>query len=248
MNFLQKRPSSPTGGKYIWRPRTGEEIARKRNRKVINQYLKRIGKSAGRGLALDTDGCCVFSFKKFVVVVEVPEDNSTMCLFYTKVCHLGPGDNREQVQKVEDSFNNLSTKNQLGGSDKACPCYFSVPNGTCGTKLSTKGDEVNLCFSVSIQGLSFHDMASHLERFMKTALAVNHKLTQAKCMKLSLAEPGRSQGSPHSPSSPSSSMRRLRLWSMDDSVTSDSSERSFFASLFTSSSSLGTRRTKGSLL
>ena len=241
MNLLQKQSTgSPTSSpKRIWRPRTAEEIARKRNRKAVNQHLKKIGKSAGRELTLDQDGVCCFSYKKFVMVVEVPEDNSSMLLFYTKVCQLGPGDHLEEVQKFRDLFNVRqsslsSTSLQEESSESACPCYFSTPaTEPCGTKLSVKDEEVNLCFSVPIHGLSFEDTAAHLERFMKTAVAVNRKLQQIKCTPRSALEPKATAKEAGLP--PPSPMNRLRLWSADSAT----SERSILSSLFTSNTSLG---------
>ena len=196
-----------------WRPRTADEIVRKKNRKFVSQHLKKIGKAAHRELSLDEDGVCVFSFKKFVVVVEVPEDRSSIVLFYAKVSHLSPGDNKEEVQK----FLNIFNQRQQGSSTELGE-NSSTSEGTCpsldptGSRmhLGMNEDEVNLCLSVPIRGLSFQDTADHLEQFVKTAVTANRKLGKIKSI----------PGSPSQPPSPGlttegSPQTRRRVWSMD---------------------------------
>ena len=196
-----------------WRPRTADEIVRKKNRKIVSQHLKKIGKAAQRELFLDDDGVCVFSFKKFVVVVEVPEDRSNIVLFYAKVCQLSPGDNREEVQKFLDIYNHRQqgSSTELGDasstSEGTCPCVD--PAGSC-MRLDMKEDEVNLCLSVPIRGLSFQDTADNLEQFVKTAVAANRKLGKIKSI----------PGSPPQPSSPglaseARTQPRKRMGSLD---------------------------------
>ena len=196
-----------------WRPRTADEIVRKKNRKIVSQHLKKIGKAARRELSLDEDGVCVFSFKKFVVVVEVPEDRSNIVLFYAKVCHLSPGDNREEVQH----FLNIYNHRQQGSSTELGD-NSSTSEGTCpsldptGSRLhlGMNEEEVNLCLSVPIKGLSFQDTADNLEQFVKTAVAANRKLGKIKSI----------PGTPPQPPSPGltaegSPQTRKRVWSLD---------------------------------
>lgn len=233
MNLMMKNPTmaAATGSpKRVWRPRTAEEITLTKNRKIVNQHLKKIGRAASRDLSLDEDGRCCFSFKKFVVVIAVPEHDSSICYFYTKVCHLSPLDNEEEVFRFQTIFNQRQFDS--------------------GAKLSTKGEEVNLCLSVPIHGLTFDDMAAHLEYFlMKMAVSVNRKLQQVKSVPLPLPIQKSKQlleeaekDAKSDPSSSPSVSRRLRMWSMSDfSANSHSSSQggsSIFSALFSSNRSL----------
>jgi hypothetical protein len=48
--------------------------------------------------------------------------------------------------------------------------------GKRGSTLSLDGDEVNLSFSIPIQGLKFSEMLDCLEDFMQTAVDTNYNL------------------------------------------------------------------------
>jgi hypothetical protein len=239
ISFMRRFSSSIKAGSsssgLLWRPRTADEIARKKHRRVISQHLKRIGKSAGRELSLDEYGVCCFTFKKFVVVVEVPEDNSSICVFYSKVCHVRPEDNGDEVLRVIDLFNERQVSAAGGGflelADSSTSSESTVAaadplHGT--TRLCMRDEEeVNLCFEVPIQGLSFEDTATHLERFIKTAVLANRKLYTAKTLPRPLPLPVEEPALCHRP----------RLWSLDSQPSvSDMSQRKVF-SLFSLSCS-----------
>ena len=245
MNLLSsnstRHSGSPKSSKrrtLNWRPRTAEEIVRKRNRKIVSQHLKKIGKAAGREMSLDEDAVCVFSFKKFVVVVEVPEDSSSIVLFHAKVCHMSPGDNREEAQKFLDAYNHR----QLGSgaevvdassaSDGTCPCVDPLGSRL---RLSMADEEVNLCISVPIQGLSFEDMADTLEQFVKTAVAANRKLSKIKSIPTA-PKPSLELLPEEAPQAPAGSQpRRARMWSVDSQCSISNMSQCSLFNLFGSS-------------
>lgn len=224
-----------------WRPRTAEELSRRKNRRVISQHLKRIGKIAGRELSLDHNGVCCFTFRKFVVCVEVPEDNSSICLFYSKVCHLGVFDNHQEVQRFVDIYNHRqATSSQemtdlSTGSESTCP---ALDPHAVGTRLAVKDDEeVNLCFSFPIQGLSsYEDTAAKLESYVKKAVSANFSLERAKSTPLLLPEPATKlpEDAPPSPGG-SSVTRRMRFWSTDSQTSVSNMSQCGIFSLFSSS-------------
>ncbi|CAB9528058.1 expressed unknown protein [Seminavis robusta] len=224
---------SPRLGSLSWRPRTQEEMARKKHRRVISQHLKKIGKGAGRELSLDHNGVCCFTFKKFVVVLEVPEENSDVCLVYSKVCHVLPEENIAEVKRIIEVFNE---RQQRGSSNNDIPDSSSISESTdsiseaadplqATTMLAMKDEEeVNLIFSVPIQGLSFQDTADHLERFIKTAVLANRKLHKAKILPIPMPQ--------QEPLDESSSFRgrRPRMWSVESQTSiSDLSQGGLFS-------------------
>jgi hypothetical protein len=251
MKMLQRKqvssaPPKKTGKNrsLYWRPRTAEEIARQKNRKVISQHLKRIGKAAGRDLSLDDNGSCCFTFRKFVVCASVPEDTSSVCVFYSKICHLGPFDNREEVEKYVNVYNHRQSSHSFqqlsdvsSASDNSCYCWD--PNHA-GTHLQIKDDEeVNLCLSFPIQGLSFEDTATKLEFFVKTAVATNRKLEKAKSTPLKIIrEPTiLEEDAPPSPGS-GRGKGRMRFWSTDSQTSVSNMSQSRIFSLFSSTNTI----------
>lgn len=146
----------------------------KKNRKVVGQYLKRMGTDVGRSISLYAEGVCYFPFQKFVIVVEIPEDHLDVCFIYTMVCQLGGNDNRMEVFKLAMELN-----------------YMQF--GTRGATIVLEEDEVNLCFSTPIAGLStFCDFKSAMENFMQTAVETNLELDNVKRTKTSNRPPSRS--------------------------------------------------------
>jgi hypothetical protein len=134
----------------------------KKSRRIIAQYLKRMGTDVGKSLSLNAEGVCYFPYQKFVIVVEVPEDHVGVCFIYTMVCQLGGNDNRTGVMKLAMELNNMQY-------------------GTRGSTIGLEGDEVNLCFSTPIAGLNaFCDLKAVMEDFMQTAMEINFKLDHAK--------------------------------------------------------------------
>ena len=146
----------------ITKKRVGEDDERlRRNRRTIDNYLRRMGSVMGKELTLNAEGVTYFSFRRFVIVIEVPEDNSGVCFFYTMVCRLEAESNQMQVMKLAMELN-----------------YMQY--GTRGATLGLNGDEVNLCFSIPIAGLHFCDFETVLEDFTTTAVEMNGILDAAK--------------------------------------------------------------------
>jgi hypothetical protein len=157
-------PSRRFGGgrRLLVRKRLGEDDERwKKNKKAIDNYVRRMAKLAGKDLSLNPDGVTFFAFKKFIVVVEVPADNAGVCFIYTMVCRLGPSDDRAEALKVSMELNYMQ-------------------NGTRGSTLGLDGEEVNMCYSCQIAGLCFADLKTALEDFLLTAVEVNEQLDAAK--------------------------------------------------------------------
>jgi hypothetical protein len=135
----------------------------KKNRRVVAQYLKRIGTDVGKNLSLNAEGVCYFPYhQKFIIVVEVPEDHLDVCFIYTMVCQLGGNDNRTEVMKLAMELN-----------------YMQY--GTRGATIGLEEDEVNLCISTPITSLSTYcHLKAVVEDFMQTAVEINLKLDNAK--------------------------------------------------------------------
>ena len=129
------------------------------NRKVINKYIQRIGRQANLDLSLDSHGFCYIPFKKFLIIIQVPEDQASILYFYTMIFDLHSSQHNKKVQKRVAAL-------QLA----------DLSLGKRGSTLSLDGDEVNLSFSVPIQGLKFSEMLDCLEDFMETAMDTNYKL------------------------------------------------------------------------
>jgi hypothetical protein len=135
----------------------------KKNRRVVTQYLKRVGADVGKNLSLNAEGVCYFPYnRKFVIVVEVPEDQLDVCFIYTMVCQLGDNDNRMEVMKLAMELNYLQY-------------------GTRGATIGLQEDEVNLCISTPIASLrTYCDLKCVVEDFLQTAVESNLKLENAK--------------------------------------------------------------------
>jgi hypothetical protein len=130
-----------------------------RNRKLINKYLRRIGKNSDQTLSLDSHGLCCLPFKKFLLIIEVPEDDGAMWFFYAKVFDL----------KI-----NYNAKTRL---QRQTAEQLSVTAlGTKGATLGLDGNEVNLCFSMPVLGLKYTHMTDCIEDFIQTAVEVNTRL------------------------------------------------------------------------
>jgi hypothetical protein len=130
----------------------------KRNRKVINKYLQRMGRKVNRDLSLDSNGSCCIPFRKFLVIVDVPGDDGGQCNIYTKVFDLRSNPFKK---KVEHALNEMSTMLQLH---------------TGGTTLGLEGEEVFLFFSTPIEYLRFKQMEEMMEDFLGNAVAINTTL------------------------------------------------------------------------
>jgi hypothetical protein len=132
----------------------------KKNRRVVTQFLKR---TVGKDLSLNAEGVCYFPYnQKFIIVVEVPEDQFDVCFIYTMVCQLGDKDNRMEVMKLAMELN-----------------YMQY--GTRGATIGLQEDEVNLCISTPIASLrTYCDLKFVVEDFLQTAVESNLKLDKAK--------------------------------------------------------------------
>ncbi len=132
-----------------------------KNRKMVNGHLQRLGHLIKKELSLNADGLCYFPYKKFIIVVEVPEDNGGVVLIYTMCCRLCNGDDRNAVLLAAMKLN-----------------YMQV--STRGGSLGIDQDEVNLCCSLPCNHLSRDDFISCLEDFLQTASEMNECLEAAK--------------------------------------------------------------------
>lgn len=122
----------------------------RKNRRLINCHLKQVGKE----LCLGNEGICYFQYKKFITVVEVPDDQSGCFFIYTMVSQLGPRDNREAVLQAAMRMNYMQ-------------------QGTRGACLGLEEDEINLCYSAPVNGTARDDFIKCLEDFLTTADEMN---------------------------------------------------------------------------
>lgn len=132
-----------------------------KNRKIVDSHLRRLGRLVAKDLSLSTEGICYFPYKKFIIVVEVPEDNGGVVFFYTMCCRLCNGDDRGAVLLEAMKHNFMQC-------------------GTRGGSLGVDGDEVNLCFTAPIRNLTTDDFMKSLEDFLQTASELNECLEDAK--------------------------------------------------------------------
>lgn len=115
----------------------------------------------GKDPSLNNDGMAFFKYKKFIIVIEVPSDNPEVCFVYTMVCHLRPDQNRDLVLQAAMEFNYMQ-------------------GGTRGATLGLDREEVNLCYSRPIAGVTFCDLRSALEDFLTTTVRINEQLESIK--------------------------------------------------------------------
>lgn len=131
-----------------------EQDRLKKNRKLVDHYLKK-----SRGLRLQEQGMAYFSHKRFIVAVEVPSNCPGTLYIYTMVSRLDTPD-----QTVE--LNVLRLAMELN--------YMTL--ATQGATLGIEGDEINLCYSLPIQGMSANDFDRILNDFVCTADEVHARL------------------------------------------------------------------------
>jgi hypothetical protein len=134
-----------------------DEACLKRNRKLINNYIRRIGRKAN--LSLDAQGFCYIPFKKFLIIIEVPDDQAGLVYFTTMIFDLHESQGLTKVRKRVAAMQ-----------------FRDIHLGKRGSTLSLDGDEVNLSLSTQIQGLKFNEMVDCLEDFMQTAVDTNADL------------------------------------------------------------------------
>ena len=130
----------------------------RKNRKVIDRYLRRMGKNANQDLSLDSRGVCYIPFRKFLVIVDVPDDDGGQCSIYTKVFDMRRVQNKARINTILNELNSLQ-----------------LPTG--GATLSLDEDEVYLFHSAPIEGLKFKDMVETVEAFLRMAVDINANLS-----------------------------------------------------------------------
>jgi hypothetical protein len=146
----------------IWETSENTQLAR--NRKVINKYLRRIKRTSDQTLSLDSHGFCCFPFKKFLIIIEVPEDDEATWFLYAKVFDLKIGsDTKTKLNQRKEAV-------QLSG----------MQLGTKGATLGLDGNELNLCFSMPVVGLKYNEMTDCIEDFMQSAVEINARLRNVR--------------------------------------------------------------------
>ena len=146
----------------IWE--TSENTQLVRNRKVINKYLRRIERTSDQTLSLDSHGFCCFAFQKFLIIIEVPEDDEAKWFLSAKVFDL------KSRSDTKIKLNQRKEAVQLSG----------MQLGTKGATLGLDGNELNLCFSMPVTGLKYNGMADILEDFMQSAVEINARLRNVR--------------------------------------------------------------------
>jgi hypothetical protein len=127
------------------------------NRRRLEGYLRCVVSLLGKEVSLNENGMCFFRYKKFIVTVEVPQDQYTHMYLYTMVCQLNKkGDNRPLLQKAMELN------------------YMQI--GTNGSTLGVNVDEINMCYSTPIRSLTLDGLKDILVTFMKTAAQINEQL------------------------------------------------------------------------
>jgi hypothetical protein len=158
-------PCSPATKHVRKRVGLDEEILRK-NRKIVDSYLRRVGSQVdglnNKSLTLNSEGVCYFPFRKFVVVVEVPEDNVNVCFLYTMVCRLD--------RRVDNALAVMHHALQLN----------YLLSGTRGATIGVSGEEVNLCRTFPISTTNALDMVQLVNDFLAAAVNINRQLESVR--------------------------------------------------------------------
>jgi hypothetical protein len=127
------------------------------NRRRLEGYLRCVVSLLGKEVSLNENGMCFFRYKKFIVTVEVPQDQCTHMYLYTMVC---------QLNKKEDNRLVLQKAMELN--------YMQI--ATNGSTLGYNGNEINMCYSTPIRSLTLDGLKDILVTFMKTASEINERL------------------------------------------------------------------------
>jgi Tir chaperone protein (CesT) family len=163
----RSNPTSPTSGGSGSDCRSARQILVEegrlaKSRRLVDGYLRRIGSDLHRDLSLNKQGVAYLPFQKFILVIEVPEDQFDKCILYTMVCRLREGE--PAFTKV------LATAMRLN--------YLHT--GTGGSTLGWEGEEVNLCMALTISGLHQAQLHDAIKAFMSTASSTHELLEGAK--------------------------------------------------------------------
>jgi hypothetical protein len=132
-----------------------------KNRQLINKYVRKIGKQSNLkdSLELDVYGCCYIPFKRFLIILSVPEDNPEHVLLQTMIFDLG-GKARTRTRKK-----------------LMCMQQRQVHLGRHKSVIQLEGDEVFLSNYFLMKGLRYAEMVDRLDDFMETALNTNKDLS-----------------------------------------------------------------------
>lgn len=115
----------------------------------------------GKDLLLNESGVCVVQYKKFIIALEVPDDNAGCFLVSSMVFRIEKGDNRLALMEKAMELNYMQEETR----------------GAC---LGLQGDEINLCFSAPIATLTREHLVRYLEDFMQTCAEMNAALEASK--------------------------------------------------------------------
>jgi Tir chaperone protein (CesT) family len=137
-----------------------EEVLRK-NRRLFDSLLKRCGSIFGKDVFLNSEGMSYVSHGRFVIIVEVPTSPAGYFYIYTLVCRLTPTDNTPFVLQRAMQLNFMEY-------------------GTRGATLGLQDDEITLCFSSPIAGLTAPKLRETIEAFVQSAIEANEYLESAK--------------------------------------------------------------------
>jgi hypothetical protein len=152
------RSISLTNVRFFYEAGDSDSSLRK-NRKLISKYLGRVGRQAGLQLSLDSYGFCYIPFRIFLIMLEVPKDDPGQLHIYTMIFDLSRSKGETRARKKVAAM-------QLRG----------ISLGKKGCTITVDEDEVHLCYSRPIKGLSYCEMIECLEDFMETALNTNSDL------------------------------------------------------------------------
>jgi hypothetical protein len=162
-----------------------EEGRLAKNRRVVDSYLRRIGaemsnnrssrflKGSGEAVAPSSSSSSCLSLNKqgtaylpfynmFLLVIEVPDDQPDTCVLYTMVSRLRDSD--PAFAKVLAAAMKLNY----------------LQNGTSGSTIGWEREEVNLCRSLRIHGLTQAELHDALRSFMSAAASTHEVLEAAK--------------------------------------------------------------------
>ena len=126
----------------------------RKNRKIVDHHLRKIGRrSFHRDLRLSDNGLCFFPHQRFIIAIEVPDENPNVCFLYTMVCRLHKNDTTPRVLQMAMELNYMQTHT-----------------------LGLAGDEVNLCVTLPVAHLQPHELKEALADFLELAVDLNQRL------------------------------------------------------------------------
>lgn len=134
-----------------------------KNRKIVNSYLRRMHHHhrGEKDLVLNESGVCIIQYKKFIIALEVPDDNSGCFVVSSMVFRIDNGD----------------INNRLALMEKAMELNY-MQEETRGACLGLQGDEISLCFSAPIATLTREHLVHYMEDFMQTCAEMNAALSK----------------------------------------------------------------------